>query len=147
MGAYLDTSWADLRALTRARRAEAHAARLAALPASVRFSVIAGGLQALEARMPDGFYPRVRRNKRAAAKWLALQQEAGVDACGYCGTGLTWVKDRLNSATVDHREPWLGGSGGADDPSNWLVACLACNRAKGCMPEAVFRRLLCEAAE
>lgn len=131
MGSYLDTSWADLRALTREKRA-------ARRPEPMRFSVAEAGAEfvAVVSRI------KPRRRKRAAARWLADQWASGVHHCGYCGCGLSRLPNRLNCATVDHREPWLGGAGGPDHPCNWLVACLECNRLKGPMREAEFRALL-----
>lgn len=85
-----------------------------------------------------------RRRKRQAAKWLAQQWLDGVHECGYCEALVVREKDRPNSATVDHREPWAFG--GADDPSNWIVACLECNRRKGALRECEFRALICVAA-
>lgn len=118
---YLDTTDAEIFALTRLRRAEAKARRIAALPEPVRYS-------------------KRERDIHAVRAWREAQWSAGVRCCGYCGGGMQHAHGRPDSITVDHREPWA--LGGADDPSNWIVACYTCNQAKGEMAEAEFRGLL-----
>jgi 5-methylcytosine-specific restriction endonuclease McrA len=44
--------------------------------------------------------------------------------CFYCETLLF-----RHEATVDHRIPW--SKGGRNDPLNVVIACNACNQAKG----------------
>jgi HNH endonuclease len=70
--------------------------------------------------------------------------------CGFCGRPVT-----LESATVDHLRPLA--EGGADDESNWEIACQRCNSDKGrkslnehferVANARVFRRWLAERSE
>jgi len=46
--------------------------------------------------------------------------------CGYCGTSEVDVGAAL---TIDHFQPHAHG--GADDPTNWVYCCHACNEFKG----------------
>lgn len=130
VGTYEDVDWAWLRGLTRQRRAEREARRIASLPPTVRLSI-------------DNLAP-AERDKRAMKAWRVRRWRAGHRTCEYCGVKLVWGGERPNSATTDHRDPFLGGrnGGGADDPSNYAMACYDCNQRKGALPEAVFRSLL-----
>ena len=58
--------------------------------------------------------------------------------CGYCGTSEVDVGAAL---TIDHFQPH--SHGGADDPTNWVYCCHACNEFKGdhWQPESL-RRIL-----
>ena len=49
--------------------------------------------------------------------------------CEYCGVACSKKKGRDNTATVDHRIPKVRC--GKDEPENWAVCCLKCNRNKG----------------
>ena len=131
MGDYEDSTWADLRALTRERRAER-----AARPHLVRFSVA-----------PDEFVgtigaepAKARRRRTAYKAWKLREWKGGHRVCAYCRCALTLSPNKPRSATVDHKHPLA--LGGDDAPWNWALACLACNRAKADMPEAEFRALL-----
>lgn len=133
MGAYLDMTWADLRALTRVRRAEARA-RLPVVRFSVCESIEFSGGEAISCTVAG-----MVRRKRQAKAWRLRQWASGVRTCAYCLREVTLARNKLNSATTDHRHPLA--LGGADDASNWAVACLECNRAKADMTEAEFRAL------
>lgn len=133
MGSYEDTSWADLRALTRERRAASKAARLAALPAPVRFSVEVDVSQA------------TARSKSRARIWRRQQWRLGNRRCFYCDVSLRVQGKHTpfnhpHLATVDHRQPLR--LGGDDAPWNYAMACNACNNRKADMPEADFRAVL-----
>lgn len=55
----------------------------------------------------------------------ALRERFGF-ACGYCGVSEVEVGSEL---TVDHFHPQ--SQNGADDESNWIYCCFACNTFKG----------------
>lgn len=124
---YLDVDDAWLIALTRQRRAEAKARRLAALPQPVRFTVLDGTLCRL-------------RDRGLARIWRMQQWREGNRCCTYCGVKTVRQRGIPTSGTVDHKDPFAPG--GADGPWNWAVACWLCNNRKGVMPEADFRALL-----
>lgn len=132
MGAYEDTSWADLRALTRQRRQEATERRIASLLPPVRFSVL------------DGSAARHERDWAGSRAWRKEQWRLGNRHCAYCHRKTTLRRRLPLSMTTDHVDPFAPG--GADSPWNWAVACAECNNRKGTLSAAEFRRILaCEA--
>ena len=90
--------------------------------------------------MPRRHYPdlhplmqRTKRNYRSASRISDLLNRDGT-ACTYCGRPFTKSTRR---PTIDHRHPL--SRGGADDRSNWALACRDCNQAKADIPESAFR--------
>lgn len=111
---YLDTTDAEIRDLTRQRRAEAVAWRAAnRLEPPERIQLTAG--------------------------WKLAQWEAGIRACFYCDCELIWEgwgpKNRILS--VDHVRPRCDG--GADHPLNFVLCCRLCNHMKANLSEWRFR--------
>lgn len=119
---YLDTTDAEMKALTRLRRAE----RALAL-------------------LHPAHTPRDELRMRA---WKEAEWAAGNRRCAYCNCRL-YRQGRQASfdcqllASVDHRDPL--GRGGAESEENYAMACVACNGAKGNMTEAEFRALFAAA--
>lgn len=136
---YCDITDADLIALTRQRRAEARARREAAKPPTLR---IVGKSQEFERTLDET--GAVIRAAKAAKLWRTRMWKAGNRACFYCECRLSGQIGKPNKATVDHRVPL--GRGGTDGPTNWVMACLACNGRKADLSEAEFRALMKRAA-
>lgn len=140
MGSYLDTSDAEIIALTRQRRAEAGERRVLVRQAheGLTFPATAQGLQdQIEAAW------RERDHTWGASPhlvWKREQWEAGNRHCAYCGMRTTRDTNTERTCTVDHRKP--RAFGGPDVPENWLIACSLCNNRKGLMSETAFRALL-----
>lgn len=126
---FLDTTDAEIIALTRQRRREAQARRIAALPPPIRFTVLDGTLCRL-------------RDRGLARIWRMQRWREGNRSCAYCGVKTVRQRGLPTSGTVDHKDPL--SDGGADGPWNWAVACWLCNNRKGVLPEAVFRALLAQ---
>jgi 5-methylcytosine-specific restriction endonuclease McrA len=64
--------------------------------------------------------------------------------CGYCGCNLVHATRRFrpdNAAEIDHIVPV--SRGGGDDPKNLQWLCKKCNRSKGVMTDAEYRRAKC----
>jgi 5-methylcytosine-specific restriction endonuclease McrA len=120
---YLDFSWAELRALTRQRRAETPTR-----PRTLYF-----GCKSAPALTPE--------NREFMRLWLREQIEAGNDRCLYCRVQVqeSFRRTCEELASVDHRIP--RAAGGRDHPSNFVVACRLCNGTKDSMSEGDFRRL------
>lgn len=136
---YLDTTDAEMYALTRLRRAEAAARRERARLAheGLSFPAIAQPVQQeIEAAWRD------RESTFGAPHliWKRDQWDAGNRHCGYCGVRTTKDPNTPRTCTVDHRKP--RAFGGLETPENWIMACLLCNNRKGLMSEANFRLLL-----
>lgn len=141
---YIDFSDAELRALTRQRRAELAERRRAAQPPTIRVSA-----------QGDEFTPSIWccwsapvRRKAAYKAWRIRQWREGNRNCFYCETKLMmpprkqppgW-KAPPNMATLDHREPL--SRDGDDAAWNWVMCCWDCNNKKGKMTEAAFRAWL-----
>lgn len=141
MGSYLDTSDAEIIALTRRRRAELAQRRELACEAheGLSFPAIAQTLQdQIEAAWRERddswnvFAPHLI--------WKRDQWKAGNRHCGYCGVRTTRDINTPRTCTVDHRKP--RAFGGQEVPENWIIACSECNNRKGLMSEANFRLLL-----
>ncbi len=92
----------------------------------VRFSVL------------DGSACR-ERDRELGRAWKWAEWGKGVRLCGYCAVRMRKMRGP-DQVTLDHREPFTGG--GVDGPWNWILACYACNQAKGDMTEAAFRQIL-----
>ena len=58
--------------------------------------------------------------------------------CSYCRLNTRWhaLEHELDRPTVDHVIP--KARGGTDTPKNLVLACHACNSAKGSLPLLVF---------
>lgn len=69
--------------------------------------------------------PRTTKAKRN------LLSKSGKGKCRYCGAKLTRA-----TATIDHVRPRSGG--GYDRLANFVLACKACNQAKGSMSAGEF---------
>lgn len=139
MGGYLDTSDAEIIALTRQRRAEAAARRELVRLAheGLSFPAVAHQVQQeVEAAWRD----RESTWGVPHLEWKREQWEAGNRHCGYCGCRTTREPNAPQTCTVDHRKP--RAFGGRDVPDNWIIACSGCNSRKGLMSEANFRLLL-----
>ena len=94
-------------------------------------------------------FQKAMRDKRR--QWLE-REHARNCRCRYCGLK-TPLRDRNFSqskeancesrhATLDHIVPTARG--GADNPSNWALACNVCNLLKGDMSETEYRAILHE---
>lgn len=138
---YLDSSDAQLIALTRLRRAEAlvikDQRRLA--HENLEFPTIwKVDLDPIESawREPVPVYswgwppPHV--------VWKRDQWERGNRWCGYCRAQMTLKPNVDDTCTVDHRKP--RALGGKDEEANWILACSWCNTRKGVMTEEEFRK-------
>lgn len=125
MGSYLDTSWAELRALTRARRAMALVVRrIEAGVSCVRYAPGQDGVV---------LAPTPRNEKRAHA-WKKREYAAGNRRCFWCGCGVRRQGPGVGPwhpqlATVDHYIPL--GKQGVEDETNYVMCCLECNDLKG----------------
>lgn len=130
---------AEMRALTRQRRAETRAQRLQI--ATLRFSGVSA-----EFVYPDQgrAWVVISRGGRSSSRryrgWKEREWRDGRRHCTYCGVKMNLNQGHPHSFTVDHREPL--GLGGDDDPGNWVGACWTCNNRKGSMTENEFRALL-----
>lgn len=140
---YLDFSDAELRALTRLRRAELKARRDAARPETIRYSA--------KNMDPVEFVPVISatvggpsRQKGRYKAWRNNQFLNGNTKCAYCSVELAplprkvpkgW-KPPMDLGTVDHHDPLA--LGGTDHPENWRMCCWECNNLKGKMPPEEF---------
>lgn len=74
------------------------------------------------------------KERKVAKLKLYMKQKT---RCFYCGYGMTTIKGRHNTVTLDHRVPRV--SGGLDEPANLVAACHHCNQRKGRRSERRFR--------
>lgn len=128
---YLDSSDAELIALTRMRRRERAHIELTEREV-VRWSVATGNCT-----------QKVARRKVAMMRWRKAQWREGNRRCTYCRIKLVMPPHETgmpdNAATVDDVCPV--SKGGDSAPWNWAMCCLACNGAKADMSERDYRRL------
>ncbi len=138
---YLDTTDAEIIALTREHRAAAKAKRDEARQAheAQAFPFLPlHVLEPIEASWRDhddqwGRHP-------VHIQWKRDQWESGNHHCGYCGVRMCRLPNLPRTCTVDHRKP--RALGGKDVPENWLLACYDCNQRKGTMSESAFRAII-----
>lgn len=113
---YLETTDAELFALTRVRRQEARAWRAA------------NRLEPVERLL-------------LAHIWKEAQWDDGNRTCFYCEVELVRTKGDKRRFSVDHVRPRCDG--GADHPLNFVMCCWLCNQMKASLSEWRFRdRLL-----
>lgn len=140
---YLESSDAELIALTRLRREEARA-RLT-IPQPVRYSASKSVEFVPTITLPSAGNARRRSSYRS---WRTGQFHAGNRSCYYCDVQMVLPPRKQPNgyvcspitATVDHRIPLARL--GSDDPSNWVMCCARCNNRKGYMSENEFRALM-----
>lgn len=141
MGSYLESSDADLIALTRLRRAE----RRHTLVEQTPCLRIAAEHRSTEFRIhiaePGA---SANRSKARMQAWRRRMWKAGVRACRYCREQMTKIPKfgppPPSSVTVDHVEPL--SAGGRDEASNYAMCCSRCNNRKGSMSESEYRSVL-----
>lgn len=138
MGSYLDSSDAQLIALTRLRRSERQhtpkpCLRIAAEQPTIEFHTYE--------RPSNG---SATRSKARMQAWRRRMWKAGVRACFYCLGQMTRIPKHgdppPSSVTVDHIKPL--SADGLDEASNYAMCCSRCNNRKGSMSEAEFRSVL-----
>lgn len=156
---YLDSSDAELIALTRLRR-EQRAKR----GNDPRFLIQREALEAFRYGTRNTirystdrsaeFAPKIApaslgnsRRRSSYRGWRTGQFHAGNRWCHYCEVKMTLPLRKREgyvcspiTATVDHRTPL--SRFGADDPSNWVMCCSACNNKKADMTEEEFRAFM-----
>lgn len=138
---YLDSSDAQLIALTRLRREEARALmdylrqqhehlRFYAIPKVKLDPIEAAWREPVPVYRLDWPPPHV--------EWKRYQWSLGYRKCGYCRCHMTLAPNTADTCTVDHRKALA--LGGKDEEANWILACSWCNTRKGVMTEEEFRK-------
>lgn len=137
---FLDTTDAEMIALTRQRRREA-AARREAYRAAHEVLSFPAVLRSTQDQIEAAWrtLEPVRYNPPHVV-WKNEQWVLGVRNCGYCTIRMTRTPNVPRTCTVDHRK--ARAFGGTDEPRNWIMSCLDCNTRKGTMSEAQFRQHL-----
>lgn len=88
------------------------------------------------------------KKQRQRQQWLYREHQRR-PRCHYCHNLTIYAPERCSLpgdhdeefiATLDHFVP--RSRGGADAPSNWVLACLCCNKLKGDMKAQSFIREL-----
>lgn len=137
---YCDHTEAELRALTRERRAQRQAV-LAVEP--VRYSGHGYEFKPPPPTTPSGTERRKLRGARNAF-W-----REGHHSCYYCLCAMVLNRKRLGQTqglmtpdhiTVDHKVPL--SRGGTNDPSNLAPCCWRCNNDKGSLTDVEFLLIL-----
>lgn len=74
-----------------------------------------------------------QRGKKIRRRWRELTYAKSGNRCAYCGQ--VFPTEQLS---VDHF--WPAFLGGADDPVNFVTACLPCGQLKAHLPPLFFRQ-------
>lgn len=137
MGSYLDSSDAQLIALTRLRRSQRP-------PTDTCLRIVASAKTAEFHARCDSSGSSSTRRRSAMQSWRKRQWKAGVRSCFYCRGQTTRIPKHgspgPSSVTVDHRVALANG--GADHELNWVMCCSRCNNRKGSLSEDEFRSVL-----
>ena len=86
-------------------------------------------LEDYKALYPKHFYAKLVHKIATKVHWRTMLSEAQNHRCCWCGIKVTELRDRPDSATIEHVVP--KSHGGADHPDNFAIACHSCNGNRG----------------
>jgi hypothetical protein len=85
-----------------------------------------------------GFHLKIVHKVAIKVYWRTRLSEAQNHRCCWCGCNVTELRDKKNSATIEHVLP--RSFGGADHPDNYAIACHDCNQKRGVTEVDIFMR-------
>lgn len=86
-------------------------------------------LEDYKALYPKHFYAKLVHKIATKVHWRTMLSEAQNHRCCWCGIKVTELRNRSDSATIEHVVP--KSHGGADHTDNFAIACHSCNGNRG----------------